>query len=464
MFIPRGKLIHDNLATSYVLIAPLVEDLAEGGFSGLVKVVLSDTDNLIVLTGGNVAAVIQKTGENFGLITLDELAQQARRERGRVAVSAYPRTTAAIVAGRMNAQPLYLGLSTEFTDTEKMIGKLVREVDREWFIEVNTESNLHALIHLFEGRCEIVSSVNEGEAAAFDGTAALEALLRDCRRGRGTFDVFLAGTDESAAPVRRFAAFEASAGVSSPITLTPLSEAADQTFDSRQSEALRKLSVIESNISSSREYEHFEAVDFPVFERADPSDIGQTPIFPAPLTFDIETSPSDDGTPLEILTADLKSLVTGDLIFQQDASTNDGDMVTDDLKRLMGEIARTIEEAAQSVGRHDGFSMSLRASQLKVADRYRFLDPFGGEFEYLSGEIVFVGNTTAQEFVEGFSEALKLAIQSVTQSTAYPDRFRAYVAEDLKKLLARNPAEFESAGLDDVIEQLMIGLQVTGDR
>src|SRR6185369_16412317 len=162
MFIPRGKLIHDNLATNYVLIEPLVEDLQEGGFSGLVQVVFSNTDNFIVLTAGNVAGVIQKTAENFELTTLDALAQQARRERGRVAVSAYPRTTAAIVAGRMNAQPLYSGLSTEFTDTEKMIGKLVREVDREWFIEVNTESNLRALIHLLEGRCEIVSSVNEG--------------------------------------------------------------------------------------------------------------------------------------------------------------------------------------------------------------------------------------------------------------------------------------------------------------
>jgi hypothetical protein len=355
----------------------------------------------------------------------------------------------------MNAQPLYSGLSTEFTDTEKMIGKLVREVDREWFIEVNTQSNLQALIHLFEGRCEIVSSVNEGEAAAFDGKPALEALLGDCRRSRGTFDVFLAGTDESAAPAHRFAPFEASAGVSSPITLTPVSEAADQTFDSRQSEALRKLSVIESNISASREGEQFEAVDFPVFERVDHSDIGQTPIFPAPLAFAVETSPSDDGTPLESLTSDFRSLVTGDLIFHQDASTGAGDMVTDDLKRLMGEIARTIEEAAQSVGRHDGFSLSLRASQLKVADRYRFLDPFCGEFEYLGGEIVFVGNTTAQEFVEGFSEALKLAIQSVSESTAFSERFRFYVAEDLKKLLARNPAEYESAGLDQVIQNLI---------
>src|SRR6185369_3737719 len=178
------------------------------------------------------AGVIQKTAENFELTTLDALAQQARRERGRVAVSAYPRTTAAIVAGRMNAQPLYSGLSTEFTDTEKMIGKLVREVDREWFIEVNTESNLQALIHLFEGRCEIIRSVNEGEAALFEGSAALEALLRDCRRVRGTFDVLLAGTDESAEPAQRFAAFQASAGASGPIGSTPVSDAPEPTFDS----------------------------------------------------------------------------------------------------------------------------------------------------------------------------------------------------------------------------------------
>jgi hypothetical protein len=66
-----------------------------------------------------------------------------------------------------------------------------------------------------------------------------------------------------------------------------------------------------------------------------------------------------------------------------------------------------------------------------------------------------VGNTTAQEFVEGFTEALKLAIQSVCESTAFRERFRSYVAEDLKKLLARNPAEYESAGLDQVIQNLI---------
>jgi hypothetical protein len=126
-----------------------------------------------------------------------------------------------------------------------------------------------------------------------------------------------------------------------------------------------------------------------------------------------------------------------------------------ELKRLMGEIALTIEEAAQAVDRHDAFSMCLRASQLKIADQYPFLDPFGGEFEYLAGEIVFVGQASVEEFTAGFAEALKLAVNAVSQSSGYAEKFRAWVTEDLQKLLARNRPEFEKFGLDYVIDEII---------
>ena len=56
-----------------------------------------------------------------------------------------------------------------------------------------------------------------------------------------------------------------------------------------------------------------------------------------------------------------------------------------EIKRLMGEMARTIEVSTQAIEQRDSFSMYLRAGQLKIADRYPFLDPFGAEFEYLGG-------------------------------------------------------------------------------
>jgi hypothetical protein len=52
MFIPRGKAVHENLASSYVLLDALVEDLCEGGFSGIVEVVLRVTDSHVIIDRG----------------------------------------------------------------------------------------------------------------------------------------------------------------------------------------------------------------------------------------------------------------------------------------------------------------------------------------------------------------------------------------------------------------------------
>ena len=57
--------------------------------------------------------------------------------------------------------------------------------------------------------------------------------------------------------------------------------------------------------------------------------------------------------------------------------------------------------------------------------------PFGGEFEYLAGEIVFVGDVGADDFIVGLSEALAQAIDNAARASAQPDRIRLHVAEGL---------------------------------
>src|SRR4051812_31795259 len=99
MFIPRGTALHENLATSYVLIDALVADLCEGGFSGIVDIVLRNTDAHVVIVRGKVAAVIESgsapsgSGEPLTLpylrTTVAEIALSARQERGRVSIYSY---------------------------------------------------------------------------------------------------------------------------------------------------------------------------------------------------------------------------------------------------------------------------------------------------------------------------------------------------------------------------------------
>lgn len=478
MFIPRGKVVHENLATSYLQVDALVADLGEGGFSGVVEVVLRDTDSFVVISGGSVAAVLEKRGPNehpverdpgpasYARTTLAKLAGRSRLERGRVSIYGYSAETASAVARRINAKSLYVGLSTDFTDLEKMILKLVRERDREWFVDINTEGVPSALIHMRDGACRILNSKEvapdeDSDSLDFENSKALGKLLCECNHAGTTFDVYFspAGEATEAEANRIEVEAERISGFRSVDMFANGAHVKAQA-DSNQRQASGSLAPIDTNSSQedwdlapldliedeSDRQEQIEGLynvraataNHPGFELA----AEVTP------TSEIVSSP-DPGWNLIEAEAPDSAVGTEGL-----PSPADAEAMTE-VKRLMGEIARTIEEAAQAVDRPESFSMSLRAGQLKIADRYPFLDPFAGEIEYLTGEIVFVGQATVEEFIAGLTEALKLAVQAVMKSTAYADRFRAYVTEDLKKLLARERRELERLGLDQVIEQII---------
>ncbi len=469
MFIPPGEIIHESLATSYVLVDALVVDLRQGGFSGVVEVGLRDTDGFIVLVRGSVSAVVEKRGEHqspdttipYTRTTVEQLAERSRRERGQVSIYGYSAATASAVAGRINAQPLYVGLSTEFTDLEKMIWKLIREPDREWFIETNTDGGPGALIHVHDTECRIISSTGAANSGALDpaGNAALGKLLDEYNHTGGAFDVYYtqAGVETIDLPAEQLSSEEIPAGTHSEAAIV-----SEKPLESHVASLQRAASgALPSNdlFAGSREPERVTPPDLAELslERDDRQGVSND-LGAADASAAIQANfPPFAEAEIPDLAEDLIEPQAEDFSFVLDELPLPGADVEAmaETKRLMGEIARAIEEAAQSVGRPDSFSMSLRAGQLKIADRFPFLDPFAGEFEYLAGEIVFVGHATAEEFVVGLTEALKLAVEGVTRSTAYADRFRSYVTEDLRKLLARERDEFESVGLDQVIEELL---------
>ncbi len=467
MFIPRGETIHESLATSYVLVDALVADLCEGGFSGVVEVVLRDTDSFIVIASGNVAAVVEMGGDrarsaatmNYTRTTVEQLAERSRRERGRISIYGYSVATASAVAGRINAKALYVGLSTEFTDLEKMIGKLVRERDREWFIEINTESGQGALIYMRDSECRIISSTGPADSGALDlaSNPALGHLIDECNHAGGTFDVYFT---QAVAETLDEPELTSPAHVLAPLPAQDeivQEEPVAAYLASLQQAASGPLTSNDLRVDSGREPERLALPDpgGPSVERAEQPGVSSSAVAAVAGGRSGFALPAETATPG--LSKDSIEPRAGDLLIEWDElppAGTDAEAMTE-IKRLMAEIARAIEEAAQAVGRPDSFPMSLRAGQLEIADRFPFLDPFAGEFEYLAGEIVFVGRASAEEFVVGLTEALKLAIEAVTRSTAYADRFRSYVTEDLQKLLARERAEFERLGLVEVIPHII---------
>ncbi|HEX8184682.1 MAG TPA: hypothetical protein VF747_08015, partial [Blastocatellia bacterium] len=419
MFIPRGTALHENLATSYVLIDALVADLCEGGFSGIVNILLRNTDAHIIIVRGNVAAVIERrnasnpNGEPMAIphsrTTVAEIASLARSERGRVSIYSYSTEAANVIAGRINAEPLYTQLSTEFADLEKMISKLARERDRQWFVEINTTSHIAALIHLKGDQARILlaqdgATVDEYETTNLIGCPELRRLLDESNRVGGAFDVYFKGASD---PLESFDVQQAEpAEPESPApteTTAPPGDSPTGAVDDLSQAvkdakaAYRSLMLDDSRQARSRAE---EASGGEISQGFDPG--------------------SQAGLPAD------------DLSFVQDEFSKTGGLSLTgeavrmaEIKRLMAEIARAIEEATQAVEQRDRFAMYLRAGQLKVADRYPFLDPFGAEFEYLAGEIVFVGEASADDFVAGLTEALTRAVQGVTESSSQAARLRA---------------------------------------
>ncbi|HKG23862.1 MAG TPA: hypothetical protein VKC34_18310, partial [Blastocatellia bacterium] len=417
MFIPRGKAIHENLATSFVLVEALVDDLCEGGFSGAVEITLRDTDGQIILDRGKLAAAMERdeTG-GYSPTTVADLASRSRRERGRVSVYGFSEGVASAIANRFLAQPLYTHLSTDFADLGKMLLKLSRERDRQWFIEVAAGGTV-TLIHLLDDRCLIVNEKAETPDPESDDldpskNGALRELLSEANREGGTFDVYFARPGATAGffgphageenPGPRAAGPEPA--LIGPGAEEPPGEAIAGTSPGEELRSSLQMPAPDSNAEERNGRKANEAVG----ALLDPTPLSSPGAKPGGTAGELAASRARpaEGAPEGAL-KDAEAMV--------------------EIKRLMGEIARAMDVSTQSVEQRDSFSMYLRTGQLKIADRYPFLDPFGTEFEYLGGEIAFVGRVKPQEFIEGLTEALKLALVGVAESSLQTSRLRARV-------------------------------------
>jgi hypothetical protein len=516
MFIPQGKPVHQNLATSYILVEALVADLHEGGFSGVVEIMLRDTDNHIVFDRGRIAGVIEKRGEAYSLTaTVADLAARSQHERGRISIYSYALPVAKAVTGRMFAETLYIKLSTDFADLEKLVNKFMHERDRQWFIEVVNEGS-PAMIFIDDGRCSLIQSntvanENDLEIVGLSNNLALLQLIKKCNSTGGVFDVLFKGAEEKIAPQPVVEEVKPPAPIieeKPQVEVLPkVEEKFEPAMEERIDEPFPDLgfdlppvaidSAIENHSSGSNDFSLQVTPAIPIDEQQEVSITSTTdvesPVYAAdtsdlvdpaeePLKTEIEIPVTEDtgfssfisasdldnsenGTSNMVRTLagtpkrntgekprDIRILPTRELMALSGSATADLQMA--EIKGLLGEIAKTIEDVMRIVEQRDDFSMHLRAGQLKLANQYPFLDPFGAEFEYMEGEIVFVGKASAEEFIAGVTDALRLAITSAVQSSANSGRLRSFIIDKLRFVFNRNREEYMAYGLDASLEQI----------
>lgn len=484
MFTPRVSPIHRNLATSYVLVDALLDDLCLGGFSGIVEISLRDADYRIVIGRGQVSAIADNSGDDYGSTLIADLASRGRKERGLISIYRCSDESAWALTGRIKSKTLYNRLSTEFADLEKMISKLQRETDREWFVEIETDAGLSGLVYINQTGVHSIASSTE----APEGEGAFARILEQCRGAGGTFSVYYrmpgeqAQVDVASPPAERLEALkvqakqvEAEHGEPQQVEVE-VAKAAAQSAENEAPPPTRQLApelIAEYFATAAAESapRMRTATGTPTIESEPPSHDSNA--MTAIETDWASTGPdSSEKQLLEQQAAARAHAAQGLAVGGADAhkATDPGDASTivaiefDDagaeaeampeVKRLMAEVASTIEKTAREIEPRDTFSIYLRAGQLKIADRYPFLDPFGSEFEYHAGEIAFIGKEGPSEFVRGLTEALQLAVRSVVEASSQPERLRGRIQENLQEMTERLRTELEGFGLEKSINQI----------
>jgi len=463
MFTPRVSPIHRNLATSYVLVDALLDDLCLGGFSGIVEISLRDSDYRIIIGRGQVTAIADSSGEDCGPALIAELAARGRKERGLVSIYRCADESAWALTGRIRSKALYHRLSTEFADLEKMISKLQRETDREWFVEVETEGGLSGLIFVNHTGVHTIASSSD----AAEGDSALSKILEQCNETGGTFSVYYRAPGEpfiAEAPQPRIEqsqpdlrkAVTPPARFDVPATRQLSPEMQAEYFATAAAESHARATP--SAASATHEFRSPDQEPPPpsipglreeLLARAEPAES---------LTVDHDLAASARATNGQVADIDKHHVAdSGDAstiaAIQVDSGGSDAEAMPE-VKRLMAEIASTIEKTAREIEPRDTFSIYLRAGQLKIADRYPFLDPFGSEFEYHAGEIAFIGREGPTAFVQGLTEALQLAVRSVVEASSQPERLRNRIQENLQEMTDRLRPELQGFGLEKAIQQI----------
>jgi len=79
-----------------------------------------------------------------------------------------------------------------------------------------------------------------------------------------------------------------------------------------------------------------------------------------------------------------------------------------DTLNMMGELLKIFEETVSEKKKMKAdFNKILKKKFVENAEKYAFLDPFAGEFEYANRRIKFLGTATDQELINGITNSLR---------------------------------------------------------
>jgi hypothetical protein len=126
----------------------------------------------------------------------------------------------------------------------------------------------------------------------------------------------------------------------------------------------------------------------------------------------------------------------------------------DDLKELipiLQEVLYKAEKFVDAVSRKGTFIRVFKKSLIEKADEYPFLDPFGGEFEYREGEILFTGEAGVKEFTKGIGECVNVTLFHLKKEFPKDKMLLLKLRAGIESSFEHHQEKMKQLGLDSVL-------------
>lgn len=190
MLIPKGKVVYENLNTSFTNLNELVSELKDQRHTGYVGINYWNYQGVFFFDGGNLINALEETDDQriVGFEAVNHVLEKALEKDGTISVYQMPAETVTLLASAIGGEALHKELSSEFTSLPRLIEKLCAQ-EHTGYIEVTTnDSDGAGMIFMQSGELLISIFSLNGETSLRQGECS-EIISFASNRG-ATFNVY----------------------------------------------------------------------------------------------------------------------------------------------------------------------------------------------------------------------------------------------------------------------------------
>lgn len=198
MIIPKGKIIHEALSTSFTDINELLRDLGENSFTGCCQVSFWEYEGFLFIDTGKIVNALEEIQKdppvrNLGDRAVKSILTKAKEKDGTVTVFRLSDEIVATLATALRSSIVLKDLTTELTSLEKLIQKLKKEEHTGYIEVILNNQEGEGYIYFQVGRA-MESVYRSAEGEVISGANGFRKLLGLSAEIGAVFNVYKADT------------------------------------------------------------------------------------------------------------------------------------------------------------------------------------------------------------------------------------------------------------------------------